>query len=70
MNANKFVMKKHIYKDNLIFEYEEGSFLATAVDIDGDPIEKSCKSLGDAKQWIDNVQEKNASIYEDLKTND
>ena len=46
-------MKEHIYRDNLIIEYPDGTFIATAVDDEGDPIEKSCKSLDKAKAWID-----------------
>ena len=49
--------KEHIYKDNIIVEFSDNSFLATAIDIEGDPIEKTCKSLAAAKRWIDSVEQ-------------
>ena len=49
--------KEHIYKDNIIVEFSDNSFLATTVDIEGDPIEKTCKSLAAAKRWIDSVEQ-------------
>ena len=49
--------KEHIYKDNIIVEFSDSSFLATAIDIEGDPIEKTCKSLAASKRWIDSVEQ-------------
>ncbi len=49
--------KEHIYKDCIIVEFSDSSFLATAMDIEGDPIEKTCKSLAAAKRWIDSVEQ-------------
>lgn len=46
-------MKEHYYKDCLIIEYSDGSFLATAMDDDGDVIEKTVNSLQKAMAWID-----------------
>ena len=49
-------MKEHYYKDCLIIEYSDGSFLATAMDDEGDPIEKTVNSLQKAMAWIDKVE--------------
>ncbi len=46
-------MKEHYYKDCLIIEYSDGSFLATVMDDEGDLIEKTVKSLQKAMAWID-----------------
>ena len=51
--------KEHIYKDNIIVEFSDNSFLATTVDIEGDPIEKTCDSLDAAQRWIDKVEKIN-----------
>ncbi len=53
--------KEHIYKDCIIVEFSDSSFLATAIDIEGDPIEKTCDSLKAAQRWIDKVEEINQS---------
>lgn len=58
--------KRHIYRDCYVFEYADGSFVATALDIDGDPMEKKCKSLDRAKKWIDHVYDTNAGELERL----
>lgn len=47
------IIKEYIYKDNLIIEYEDGTFLATKETFDLDIIAKECKSLDDAKKFID-----------------
>ena len=43
-------MKRHVYRDCLIVEYPDGTFLATALDDDGDPIGKTVKSLKEAER--------------------
>lgn len=49
--------KEHIYKDCIIVEFSDASFLATTLDIDGDIIKKNCKNLDAAKRWIDKVEQ-------------
>ena len=48
-------MTEHIYKDNLIIQYGKTSFLATALDADGEPITSLKRTLTDAKKWIDSL---------------
>lgn len=59
-------MKEHYYKDCLIIEYPDGSFLATAMDDEGDPIEKTVNSLKEAMAWIDKVEEINFNTIREL----
>lgn len=54
--------REHVYKDNIIVEFPDGRFLATALDIEGDPIEKTCNSLRAAQRWIDKVEKTNQEI--------
>ncbi len=57
--------KEHLYKDCIIVEFPDGQLMATALDVDGDPIEKTCNSLEAAQKWIDNVEEiNNESSFE------
>ena len=58
-------MKRHVYRDCLIVEYPDGTFLATALDDDGDPIGKSVKSLKEAERWIDRCIEINHDTIEE-----
>lgn len=58
--------KQHIHKDCLIIEYPDGTFLATALDVNGDPIEKTCKSLKAAKRWIDRAEQINIEAFNNL----
>ena len=44
---------EHEYKGNLIIEYSDGDFMATAIGIGGDITTQHCKSLEDAQQWLD-----------------
>ena len=44
---------EHEYKGNLIIEYPDGDFMATAIGIGGDITNQHCKSLEDAQQWLD-----------------
>lgn len=55
--------KEHIYKDNIIIEFPDGRFLATTVDIEGDPIDKTCNSLKAAQRWIDKVERINIDTF-------
>ena len=59
--------KEHIYKDNIIVEFSDNSFLATAIDIEGDSIEKTCKSLSAAKRWIDSVEQTNIDALNNIQ---
>ncbi len=54
--------KEHIYKDNIIVEFPDGQFLATTLDIEGDPIEKTCDSLKAAQRWINKVEKTNQEM--------
>lgn len=59
-------MKEHYHKDCLIIEYSDGSFLATAMDDAGDPIEKTVNSLQEAMAWIDKVETININAIREL----
>ena len=61
MSENKRT-REHIYKDDIIVEFPDGQFLATTLDIEGDPIEKTCNSLKAAQRWIDEVEKTNQDI--------
>lgn len=61
--------KQHIHKNNLIIEYPDSTFLATALDKDGDPIENTCKSLKAAKRWIDRAEQINIEAFNNLQEN-
>lgn len=61
MSENKRT-REHIYKDDIIVEFPDGQFLATTLDIEGDPIEKTCNSLKAAQRWIDEVEKTNQEI--------
>lgn len=61
MSENKRT-REHIYKDDIIVEFPDGRFLATTLDIEGDPIEKTCNSLKAAQRWIDEVEKTNQEI--------
>ncbi len=58
-------MKRHVYRDCLIVEYPDGTFTATALDADGDPIGKSVRSLEEAERWIDRVIDINLGSAEE-----
>ena len=45
--------KEIIYKDNKIIQYGPTSFLATALDEEGEVNTKFCRSLEKAKEWLD-----------------
>lgn len=45
--------KEIIYNDNIILDYGDGTFLAFVMNEDGEPTDKECKSLDEAKAWID-----------------
>lgn len=55
MSENKRT-REHVYKDDIIVEFPDGRFLATTLNIEGDPIEKTCDSLKAAQRWIDKVE--------------
>lgn len=61
MSENKRT-REHVYKDDIIVEFPDGQFLATTLDIEGDPIEKTCNSLKAAQRWIDEVEKTNQEI--------
>lgn len=45
--------KEIIYKDNKIIQYGPTSFLASALDEEGEVITKFARTLDKAKEWID-----------------
>lgn len=47
-------VKEHIYKGNKILEYPDGTFLATWLNEDEEPMSLTCSSLEVAKKVIDN----------------
>lgn len=51
----------HIYKGNMIFEYEDGSFLATK-DVNGEVDSKTVKTLKQAKAYIDEDTESSITL--------
>ena len=44
---------EHDYKGNLIIEYPNGVFMATAIGIDGDITTHNCDTLEKAEKWLD-----------------
>lgn len=51
-NKGGIVKREYIYKENKIIEYSPSDFMATFIK-DDDIITKCCKSLDEAKEWID-----------------
>lgn len=48
--------KEIIYKDNKIIQYGPTSFLATALDKEGEVITKFARTIDKAKSWIDDQE--------------
>lgn len=48
--------KEIIYKDNKIIQYGPTSFLASALDEEGEVITKFARTLDKAKEWIDDQE--------------
>lgn len=51
MMKNK--VNEHVYKGNLIIEYSDGTFLATAFGINEDITTHCTESLEGAEKWLD-----------------
>lgn len=47
------MVTEHNYKGNLIIEYPDGDFMATAIGIDGDVTTQHCDTLEKAEKWLD-----------------
>ena len=45
--------KEHVYKGNLIIEYPDGDFMATAIGLEEDITSEHCSSLEKAQEWLD-----------------
>jgi len=50
---NEQVTNEHVYKDNLIIEYNDGTFMATCLNEDEEVVTQNCPSLQKAQEWID-----------------